>query len=344
MERRRNTPSATRPRKRPAAAVDRRRGVDGASARPYRATDPSQRRGDVSARTANRPTTTRRASAAPARNRSPWAAVVFIAILVAVVALIGFGASRCSSSPAQDSRALYESPYDWADLSWNGDRLAYLQGGAVASHIGVDVSDHQGWIDWNAVAADGIDFAMVRLGNRGYTEGALAADAYFDYNLDGAQAAGLDAGVYFFSQATTPEEAREEARFVLDQLGGRTLQLPVAFDHEPVANAAGRANGITGSDLIACMEVFCETIEAAGYDTMVYGNRSDMARFSPLDGTAQAATALDDAIGGRPVWFAEYGVSTPTAPFDFAIWQYANNGDVAGIDTAVDLNILLPQA
>ena len=150
--------------------------------------------------------------------------------------------------------------------------------------------------------------------------------------------------MYFFSQATTPEEAREEARFVLDQLGGRTLQLPVAFDHEPVANAAGRANGITGSDLIACMEVFCETIEAAGYDTMVYGNRSDMARFSPLDGTAQAATALDDAIGGRPVWFAEYGVSTPTAPFDFAIWQYTNNGNVAGIDTAVDLNILLPQA
>ena len=344
MERRRNTPSATRPRKRPATATDRRRGADGASARPYRATDPSQRRGGASARTANRSTTTCRASAAPTRNRSPWAAAVFIAILVAVVALIGFGASRCSSSPAQDSRTPYESPYDWADLNWNGDRLAYSQDGAVALRIGVDVSDHQGWIDWNAVAADGIDFAMVRLGNRGYTEGALAADAYFDYNLDGAQAAGLDAGVYFFSQAITPEEAREEARFVLDQLGGRTLQLPVAFDHEPVANAAGRANGITGSDLVACMEVFCETIEAAGYDTMVYGNRSDMARFSPLDGTAQAATALADAIGGRPVWFAEYGVSTPTAPFDFAIWQYTNKGSVAGIDTAVDLNILLPQA
>lgn len=286
----------------------------------------------------------RRASAAPARSRSPWAAAVFIAILVAVVALIGFGASRCSSSPGQSAPAPYESPYDWTALSWNGDRLSNLRNGAAASRIGVDVSDHQGWIDWNAVAADGIDFAMVRLGNRGYTEGALAVDAYFDYNLDGAQAAGLDAGVYFFSQATTPEEAREEARFVLDQLGGRALQLPVAFDHEPVANAAGRANDITSSDLIACMEVFCETVEAAGYDTMVYGNRSDMARFSPLDGSAQAADALATTIGNRPVWFAEYDVSTPTAPFDFAIWQYSNKGSVAGIDTAVDLNILLPQA
>ncbi len=287
---------------------------------------------------------TRRQPAAPARSRNPRIGIVFIAVLVAVVALVGFGASRCSSAEAPIVRTPYESPYDWANLSWNGDRLAYAQDGQDAARIGVDVSDHQGWIDWNAVAADGIDFAMVRLGNRGYTEGALSVDDYFSYNLDGAQAAGLDAGVYFFSQATTPDEAREEAAFVLDQLAGRTLELPVVFDHEPVANAAGRANAVTGADLIACMEVFCEAIEAAGYDTMVYGNRSDMARFSPLDGTAQAATALDDAIGGRPVWFAEYGVSTPTAPFDFAIWQYTNNGNVAGIDTAVDLNILLPQA
>lgn len=344
MERRRNTPSSTRPRKRSSFEADRRRRVDSATERTRRTTPSSRQRSAAPARSSHRAVSPRRASAASARNRSPWAATVFIAILVAVVALIGFGASRCSSSQDQSAPKPYESPYDWTALSWNGDRLSYLSNGAVASRIGVDVSDHQGWIDWNAVAADGIDFAMVRLGNRGYTEGALAADAYFDYNLDGAQAAGLDAGVYFFSQATTPDEAREEARFVLDQLAGRRLQMPVVFDHEPVADVAGRANAVAGSDLTACMEAFCNAIEAAGYDTMVYGNRSDMARFSPLDGTAQAATALADAIGGRPVWFAEYGVSTPTAPFDFAIWQYTNNGNVTGIDTAVDLNILLPQA
>lgn len=283
----------------------------------------------------------RRTSAAP-RRRSPLGAVAFIAAFVAVVALVGFGVSTCSSIKAPRTYTPYESPYDWSNLSWDGDRLAYLQDGETASRIGVDVSEHQGWIDWNAVASDGIDFAMVRVGNRGYTEGGLVADAYFDYNLDGAQAAGLDVGVYFFSQATTPDEAREEAQFVLDHLNGRTLQMPVVFDHEPVVQAAGRANSITGDGLSACMQAFCETIESAGYETMIYGNRSDMARFSPIDGNAQSAENLDAKLGGRPVWFAEYGVSEPTAPFGFSIWQYANNGQVAGIDGAVDLNILLP--
>lgn len=284
-----------------------------------------------------------RRSATPQYARNPLSPIIFIAALVAVVALVGFGASRCSPTESQTNTP-YESPYDWTSLVWSGDRLAYLQDGQNAASIGVDVSDHQGWIDWNAVASDGIDFAIVRLGNRGYTEGSLSVDEYFSYNIDSAQAAGLDTGVYFFSQAITPDEAREEARFVLDQLEGRTLQLPVAFDHEPVANAEGRANSLSGTDLVTCMEAFCETIESAGYDTMIYGNRSDMERFSQLDGSAEAAAELASVLGGRSLWFAEYDVSTPTAPFDFAMWQYSNNGHVAGIDTAVDLNIMLPEA
>ena len=157
----------------------------------------------------------------------------------------------------------------------------------------------------------------MRAGNRGYTEGALYADERFSENVDGAEAAGLATGVYFFSQAVTPDEAREEADFVLGLLAGRPLDLPVAFDHEPVSDETGRANHLAGTELAACARAFCERIEQAGYDTLVYGNKRDIAR----------------------VWFAEYDVAVPTGQFDFVMWQYTSTGTVAGISTRVDLNI-----
>ena len=177
------------------------------------------------------------------------------------------------------------------------------------------------------MAADGVDFAIVRAGNRGYTEGALYADERFSENVDGAEAAGLATGVYFFSQAVTPDEAREEADFVLGLLAGRPLDLPVAFDHEPVSDETGRANHLAGTELAACARAFCERIEQAGYDTLVYGNKRDIARFG------------GDVPDGRPVWFAEYDVAVPTGQFDFVMWQYTSTGTVAGISTRVDLNI-----
>lgn len=276
------------------------------------------------------------------RTPSPAKLIAFIGVLLALCLAIGLGSSffASSSTPERDP---YQSPFDWSNLQWDGDRLSYVQDGSVVSRIGVDVSDHQGYIDWQQVAADGIDFAMIRIGNRGYTEGGLAIDEYFSYNIDSSQAAGLNAGVYFFSQAITPDEAREEAEYVLELLAGRELQMPVAFDHETLSDPAARGNSVSGKDLTACMNAFCETIEAAGYQTMVYGNRTDLSRFAYVDGSARAAAQLASELGGRAVWFAEYDETTPTGPFDFRMWQYTNNGQVAGIDTAVDLNILLPE-
>ena len=184
----------------------------------------------------------------------------------------------------------------------------------------------------DVMQADGVDFAFVRVGNRGYTEGALYADTRYAENIDNATSAGLDVGAYFFSQAVSVEEAREEAEFVLRLLAGRYLALPVAYDHEPVADGAGRANNMDRETLTACARAFCERLEQGGYETMIYGNSGDMARYDRAD------------LGGRPVWFAEYDAAEPHAQFDFAIWQYTNGGSVAGIGTAVDLNLLLPPA
>lgn len=271
-------------------------------------------------------------------------AIAFVVTLVAIVAILGFALSTCTARDTAGRSTPYASPYDWSSLDWDSGRPVYYQDGQPASRIGVDASDHQGYIDWGAVASDGIDFAIVRAGNRGYTEGSLSQDQYFEHNIDGAQAAGLDVGVYFFSQAVNADEAREEAQFVLRLLAGRSLQMPVAFDHEPITTGAvGRADDISNEELTACARAFCEIIEDAGYDAMVYGNRQDMARFSSLDGSAEAAEQLAAQLEGRSVWLAEYDVAAPSAPFDFTIWQYTNSGQVAGIDTAVDLNILLPQ-
>lgn len=258
----------------------------------------------------------------------PLVGVALVATLALLLVSMLVNLGQCAAPAEQDGIAPYVSPYDWSGLQQDGDRLSYFEDGQLRSQVGVDVSSHQGSIDWQVVASDGIDFAMVRAGNRGYTEGALYADERFAENLDGAQAAGLDAGVYFFSQAINPEEAREEADLVVELLAGRTLQLPVAFDHEPVTDAAGRANNMTGEELAACARAFCERIEAAGYSTLVYGNKQDIARFG------------GDTIDERPVWLAEYDVAPPTAQFDFIMWQYTNGGTVAGIPTSVDLNIL----
>ena len=221
---------------------------------------------------------------------------------VALLGSLGFTAACGPEDAAEPAAQAYVSPYDWSGLERSGDRLAFRENGEVRSQLG------------------------------GYTEGALYADTRYAENIDNATSAGLDVGAYFFSQAVSVEEAREEAEFVLRLLAGRYLALPVAYDHEPVADGAGRANNMDRETLTACARAFCERLEQGGYETMIYGNSGDMARYDRAD------------LGGRPVWFAEYDAAEPHAQFDFAIWQYTNGGSVAGIGTAVDLNLLLPPA
>ena len=261
----------------------------------------------------------------------PLVTVIVAALVAAVVAglVVGYALSSATSEEDDGSSLASALSYDWSYLQQVSDRLFYYgTDGTLLSQVGVDVSDHQGEIDWEAVAADGIDFAMVRLGYRGYTAGYLYEDAYAVANLDGAAAAGLEVGAYFFSQATTVEEAIEEAEFVLEILDGRELDLPIAFDHETVSSTTGRANDIDGEELAAIAIAFCETLEAAGYDTIIYGNATDLARF---DG---------ESFGARNVWLAEYTYDGPTTQIDFIMWQYTNTGTVDGIEVEVDLNLL----
>ena len=229
----------------------------------------------------------------------------------------------------------------WLDIledvpvnSYDADRF-YLSDGRMcydsadrAYYTGIDVSVYQGDIDWEAVREDGIDFAFIRLGFRGYgSEGSMNLDSRFLENIQKATEAGLDVGVYFFSQAITVEEAREEAQFVLDYLDGYELAYPVVFDWEVIGKSTARTYGLDTQTLCDCANTFCDMIEDAGYQTMIYIN--SYAGYVKYD--------LSQVLS-YDLWFAQY-TDAPTFYYDFQIWQYSSSGSVAGISGAVDMNI-----
>ena len=200
----------------------------------------------------------------------------------------------------------------------------YLQDGQVISHKGIDVSKHQGVIDWNLVAQDGVEFAFIRVGNRGYGTGKMVEDERFDANIQGASAAGIKVGVYYYSQAITREEVLEEANFVLEKIKPYEISCPVVFDVERVSGEPGRMNDISVEERTEFTRLFCETIQNAGYRPMIYHNTEMGAMMEPLEEYDK--------------WFAAYSDQF-YYPYEYKIWQYSQSGRVQGIKGAVDLNI-----
>lgn len=220
------------------------------------------------------------------------------------------------------------NPYDRASFTVDSrGRVSYEKDGK-RTRTGIDVSTYQGEIGWPDVAADGIDFAILRLGYRGYTEGGLFMDQTFDQNLRGALDAGLDVGIYFFSQAITPEEAEAEADFVLNAIGGHEITYPIAFDWEPISSgSAARTDGLNNDTLTRCAAAFCAKIREAGYAPAVYFNQSLGYLHYDLRELTEYA-----------LWLAEYGAK-PDFYYHFDLWQYTHTGRVNGIQGDVDLDL-----
>lgn len=210
--------------------------------------------------------------------------------------------------------------------SRNG-RKFYVEDSKITSLLGVDVSVHQDNIDWAKVKESGIDFAMIRLGYRGYGTGEAQLDENYAENIQGARDAGLDAGVYFFSQAITAEEAVEEANLVIESLDGLDVNYPVVYDWEIIYDDTARTDNISVDVLTDCCVAFCETIKNAGYTPMIYQNKRT------------SIFKLDlNRLNDYDFWLAEYNTE-PTYYYDFDMWQYTSTGRVPGIEGDVDLNI-----
>lgn len=230
--------------------------------------------------------------------------------------------------PVIDNIARHEVDPEKLIQQENGD-FVYMDGEVPVSHKGVDVSRYQGNIKWDQVASDGIEYAIIRLGLRGYGSGKVVIDNNYEANMAGAKAAGLDVGVYFYSQAVTEQEALEEVNFIVENLQGYDIELPVVLDMEYVTGDEGRANALSQSERTKIAITFCDAIKEAGYEAMIYGNMRTFLMMLDL-------TQLED----YPKWFAYYNLPI-YYPYQFEMLQYSESGKVNGIDAKCDLNIVI---
>lgn len=219
------------------------------------------------------------------------------------------------------------NPFDHNDFQYNHRNYLLLQN--LPSAAGVDVSAWQGEINWEKVKASGIEFAFIRLGVRGYESGKISEDAYGNANLDGAAAAGLKIGAYFFSQAISIKEVDQEIDFILKMLEGRTLDLPIVLDWEiPAANA--RTAKMDRRTLTDMQKHFIARMQEEGLEPLVY--------FTPHQSqNLYYLNELEDAS----FWLAHYQ-DRMTFPWKVEYWQYTDKGRVPGIDGPVDMNVYMP--
>ncbi|MBQ1507548.1 MAG: glycoside hydrolase family 25 protein [Ruminococcus sp.] len=210
----------------------------------------------------------------------------------------------------------------------DADFKYYSENGKPASLEGIDVSSYNGDIEWQKVKDSGIDFVIVRLGGRGYGDsGTLYADERAVEYLNGAKEAGLKVGAYFFSQATTNDEAREEADYAKEIIGDISLDFPLGYDWEIIKDEDARTDDVTAAQATECAAAFCEEVKQLGFKPMIYSPsrelyfKYDLSRLADYD-----------------IWYCEYS-DVPVFYYRFSIWQYSKEGVVDGIDGTVDLNI-----
>lgn len=219
--------------------------------------------------------------------------------------------------------------YQWENLQADGIYMSY-ENDQYTSQQGIDVSVHQGSINWKMVADAGIDFAFIRTGYRGYGTGFFYADDNFDENMQGANENGIDAGIYVFSQAITIEEAVEEADYAIRQAKKYKVDLPIVFDMEgSIDGDLGRVMTITSEERSQMAVTFMNRVKAAGYDTMYYGSTGLLEDLFDLQ-----------YVQEYPLWVAEYDAPYPNYPYEFAYWQYSSTAEVPGIPgNSTDMNI-----
>lgn len=252
--------------------------------------------------------------------------LVLVLLVLVLVALSLPKAEPVPEASEPTEMVLMPNPFTETDFQYDGKYLTCLSQESV---LGIDVSSHQGVIDWQQVADTGVGFVMIRVGYRGYESGLLNADTLAQANYEGAKAAGLKVGAYFFSQAVNTEEALEEAVFVLEATRDWKLDMPVVYDWEYLGDHA-RTAGVDGQTVMACIQVFNDRIRQAGHSPMIYFNPFQAERFLDLE-----------ALADYPFWLALY---TDRMDYDYAVdmWQYTSEGEVPGIEGPVDINLWFP--
>ncbi len=217
------------------------------------------------------------------------------------------------------------SPDGFSYVSEN--RLVYSQGGRNVSHFGIDVSKYNGSVSWNSVKKAGVEYALLRVGARGYSTGKVVLDENFSANFEGCKENGIDVGVYFFSQAINENEAVEEANYCIAALGGSAIRYPVIFDSEKVVNDSYRTENLSSTELTAIFKAFADTVKAYGYTPMFAGSKEQLAKKVDLA-----------EMSDYDIWLLDTGETT-SYPYRYAIRQYSDNGTISGINGSVNYDI-----
>ena len=280
------------------------------------------------------------------RKKSRLPVLFAAAIVIVLAALLMTAALRPKIADPHEGQVYVYDGFDWIwltpldgvepntmtkeDFTWQGRTPVYVPDDYEVLR-GVDVSEHQHDIDWERAAASGIDFAFVRGGRRGYSAGSMKEDEYYKQNIEGALAAGLEVGVYFFSQAVNVQEAIEEAEYTLQLIEPYDITLPVVYDWEKIYDDAdsARTTGLDTHILSDCAVAFCETVKRAGYTPCVYFNRHT--GYYGLD-----LSRMTDYV----FWFALPESPFPNFYYKVDIWQYSFDDIVPGIPGETDMNLL----
>lgn len=222
---------------------------------------------------------------------------------------------------------LTKNAYDHTKLVCQSDIMKYYEDGKLVSYVGADISEEQNYVDFVKLKKSGVSFVMLRVGARRYSTGQIITDEYFTDNIKRATDAGLDVGVYFFSQAITEKEAQEEANLVLESIKGYELNYPIVFRMSYISNDTSRIDSLTVDEKTDIAIKFLETVKKAGYVPMVYGTKEWLIKRVDL-------SRLDE----YDIWLSQPG-DLPDYPYKFSIWQYALDGNIDGISGKANLNI-----
>lgn len=253
--------------------------------------------------------------------------LLIIAILLTIILLIiNDYYHRIDKSTYESINYLTDHGFDFKNLKLNGEFYSY-EDENYTSVIGIDVSQHQREIDFKKVKDAGVEFVFIRVGYRGYTEGKIYLDNYFEEYYKQAKDAGLKIGFYFFSQAINEKEAIEEAEFVLKNIRDKRFDLPIVYDYED-ASPIGRISLLTREERTKNAIAFLERINRNNYKSMLYTSLYWM----------RYCYVLEDVMH-YDIWYAQY-YDYPQYPHPFTIWQYSELGVVDGIENNVDLNLM----
>jgi len=217
--------------------------------------------------------------------------------------------------------------YDFVGLVYQEPAMRYYDNGTSISHLGIHVNKSSGAVNFAKLKSAGVEYVIIRMGMRGYQNGQLSVDDYFETYLEEAERAGLDIGLSFYSQAVTQEEAFEEAEFLLTTIGEHKITYPIVFDMELVSNDVSRVEKLNKITLTSIADTFCSAIKGAGFTPMIYGSKYWLLRRIDLT-----------KLGDYDIWLSQEA-DVPDYPYKFAMWEYTKEGKIQGVDGNAALSI-----